>query len=375
MILAANHRSYFDVVALAIVAARLGRPVRFLAKRELFDAPVVGQLARALGGIPVDRGSGSDTPLRDARRALEAGEVVVILPQGTIPRGKTFFDTVLKGKTGTARLAAMTGAPVVPHRVVGDRSGVAALGPVPHVTNLLHPRPVRVRVGSPCTWGSTTPCADTEAIMAAIMTQLPAESQRPHEPTAEELARTFPPDHAEPLRARPADADRARARLVAGRASTAVSSVSRRLASGAGRSSAGGWGCSSPPTSSPRLAAGPPVALVTGTNGKTTTTRLLAAALGGRRGWPTSSAGANLPPGLATALASAAQGAPAVLEVDEGYLGAVAARRAPEGDRPAQPVARPARPGERGPHGGGPLARHAGRARPRPTWSPTPMTR
>ncbi len=52
VILAANHRSYFDVVALAIVAARLGRPVRFLAKRELFDAPVVGQLARALGGNP-----------------------------------------------------------------------------------------------------------------------------------------------------------------------------------------------------------------------------------------------------------------------------------------------------------------------------------
>ena len=88
VIVAANHRSYFDVVALAIVAARLGRPVRFLAKRELFDAPVIGQVARALGGIPVDRGSRSDAPLRDARRALEAGEVVVILPQGTIPRGQ-----------------------------------------------------------------------------------------------------------------------------------------------------------------------------------------------------------------------------------------------------------------------------------------------
>ena len=42
VLLAANHRSYFDVAALAVVAARLGRPVRFLAKRELFDAPVVG---------------------------------------------------------------------------------------------------------------------------------------------------------------------------------------------------------------------------------------------------------------------------------------------------------------------------------------------
>ena len=61
--------------------------MRFLAKRELFDAPVIGQLARALGGIPVDRGSGSDRPLREAIRALKAGEVVIILPQGTIPAG------------------------------------------------------------------------------------------------------------------------------------------------------------------------------------------------------------------------------------------------------------------------------------------------
>ena len=73
------------------------------------------------------------------------------------------------------------------------------------------------------------------------------------------------------------------------------------------------------------LAAGRQVALVTGTNGKTTTTRLLAAALGGSSRVATSPAGANLPPGLATALASSSVGVPAVLEVDEGYLGAVGA--------------------------------------------------
>jgi len=197
VILAANHRSYFDVVALAIVAARLGRPVRFLGKRELFDAPVVGQLARALGGIPVDRGSRSDAPLREARRALEAGEVVVILPQGTIPRGKQFFDVVLHGKTGTARLAAMTGAPVLPIGLWGTEAVWPRSARVPDVTNLLHPPTVSVRVGKPVHLDLFDAAADTEAIMSAIMTQLPAESERPHEPTAEELARTFPPDHAD----------------------------------------------------------------------------------------------------------------------------------------------------------------------------------
>jgi len=113
VILVSNHRSYFDVAALALVAARLGRPVRFMGKQELFDAPVVGQISRALGGIPVDRGSGSGDPMRRATAALHAGEVVIVIPQGTIPRGEAFFDPVLHGKTGAARLAADTGAPVV----------------------------------------------------------------------------------------------------------------------------------------------------------------------------------------------------------------------------------------------------------------------
>ena len=58
VLLASNHRSYFDVVALAIVAAEIGRPVRFLAKRELFDAPVDrlgGQVDRGHPGRPGQR--------------------------------------------------------------------------------------------------------------------------------------------------------------------------------------------------------------------------------------------------------------------------------------------------------------------------------
>lgn len=62
-IICGNHRSYFDVMAIAVTVARTGRPVRFLGKKEVFDAPVVGQLATALGGIRVDRGTGSDEPL------------------------------------------------------------------------------------------------------------------------------------------------------------------------------------------------------------------------------------------------------------------------------------------------------------------------
>ncbi len=191
VLLASNHRSYFDVAALAVVAARLHRPVRFLGKQELFDAPVVGQLARALGGIPVDRKGEPAVALAEARKALDAGEVVAILPQGTIPRGRAFFDPVLQGKTGTARLAA-SGIPVVPVAVWGTEAVWPRSSRMPNMVNLLHPPTVHVRMGDPLTLDSGDPHADTERLMTAIAALLPEELRRPHEPSPQELALTVP---------------------------------------------------------------------------------------------------------------------------------------------------------------------------------------
>lgn len=72
------------------------------------------------------------------------------------------------------------------------------------------------------------------------------------------------------------------------------------------------------------LARGHRIALVSGTNGKTTTTSLLRAALATNGPVVTNVLGANLPPGVASALAGGPAGAPAVLEVDEAWLGRVA---------------------------------------------------
>jgi putative phosphoserine phosphatase / 1-acylglycerol-3-phosphate O-acyltransferase len=193
VLLAANHRSYFDVAALALVAREIGRPVRFLGKKEIFDAPVVGTIARAIGGISVDRGSRSNRPLRDAESALKAGEVVIVLPQGTIPRGYDFFDPVLHGKTGTARLAASTGAAVVPVGLWGTERVWPRSARVPDLTLVRHPPRVRVRIGRPVALSLTDVKADTATIMGAIGALLPAEARVRHEPTAEELARTEPP--------------------------------------------------------------------------------------------------------------------------------------------------------------------------------------
>jgi putative phosphoserine phosphatase/1-acylglycerol-3-phosphate O-acyltransferase len=192
-IVVGNHRSYFDTPAMAVALAKAGRPVRFLGKKEVFDAPVVGPLARALGGIRVDRGTGSDEPLAAAAAALAGGEVVSLMPQGTIPRGPAFFDPVLKGRWGAARLAQMTGAPVIPVGLWGTEKVWPRSEQLPNVLALRHPPTVRISMG-PAVEGLTGEDldADTERIMAALMAQLPAEAREEHTPTEEELRKTYP---------------------------------------------------------------------------------------------------------------------------------------------------------------------------------------
>jgi putative phosphoserine phosphatase/1-acylglycerol-3-phosphate O-acyltransferase len=192
-IIAANHRSYFDPLALGFVLAKRGRPVRFLAKQELFDAPVVGPTVRALGAIPVDRASGTDEPLEAAAAALGAGELVAILPQGTIPRGPEFFDPELRGRRGVARLAAMTDAPVIPMGVWGTERVWPRSERLPRFWNVLDPARIEVRVGPPVPLKGDSPEADTRRVMDAIADLLPPEARERRTPTEDELALTYPP--------------------------------------------------------------------------------------------------------------------------------------------------------------------------------------
>lgn len=192
-IIVGNHRSYFDPAALAMAIARTDRTVRFLGKKEVFDAPVVGQIATAMGGIRVERGTGSDAPLQAAADALEAGDLVAIMPQGTIPRGRSFYDTKLKGRWGAARLAAMTGAPVIPVGLWGTEKVWPRSARVPNVLNVVTPPLVTVTVGPPVTLKHKSADGDTKAIMKAIMALLPPESREEREPTPEEIALAMPP--------------------------------------------------------------------------------------------------------------------------------------------------------------------------------------
>lgn len=181
-----------------------------MAKKEVVDAPIIGSLVKSAGTIRVDRGSGSSGPLDAAASALEAGEVVVILPQGTIPRGHDFFDPVLHGRPGVAKLAVMTGAPVIPLGLFGSEEVWPRSAKLPAVWNVTAPPRVRVRVGEAVDLSALTKGAKTTKktgrksvsakketaivaeIMSSIVDLLPDEAREEIEPTEEQLARTQP---------------------------------------------------------------------------------------------------------------------------------------------------------------------------------------
>lgn len=128
VIIVANHVTVIDPLTLAHTFYDGARRLpRYLAKSELFKAPVVGALLRKGGQIPVYRRSrDAANSLRDAEAAVAAGELVVIYPEGTCTRDPDGWPMV--SKTGVARLALACDVPVIPvahwgaHRILGYRS-------------------------------------------------------------------------------------------------------------------------------------------------------------------------------------------------------------------------------------------------------------
>jgi 1-acyl-sn-glycerol-3-phosphate acyltransferase len=99
---------------------------------------------RGAGQIPVARGTGDDQPLLAAADALERGEVVVIYPEGTSQTADAEFRPT-DGKTGVARLALMTGVPVIPVATWGGQYVWRKSGR----ESLKFGRPIWVRAGEP----------------------------------------------------------------------------------------------------------------------------------------------------------------------------------------------------------------------------------
>ncbi|SBT53069.1 lysophospholipid acyltransferase family protein [Micromonospora auratinigra] len=161
IIIVPNHISHADPLVAAHFIYDAGRWPQFLGKASVFRVPVIGWILHRCRQIPVERGSVDAVKSLDRLvEALDSGGAVVIYPEGTITREPDLWP--MRGKTGAARLALATGAPVIPVAMVGPERmfdpKTARLG--------LRPRtPVTVVAGPPVDlsrWAGATP---TRAIL------------------------------------------------------------------------------------------------------------------------------------------------------------------------------------------------------------------
>jgi 1-acyl-sn-glycerol-3-phosphate acyltransferase len=199
VIIAPNHLSYADWAAVALFSYQAGRYPAFLIKSPVFDVRLIGPFLRTLGQLPVHRGQADAAlVLRDAERSLRAGECLIVYPEGTASRDPALWPMV--AKTGVARLALVTGAPVIPVAHWGAQVilpyGSKKPHMVPrHLVRMLAGPPVDLSAyaGQPLTRdvlraATATVMADITALLAQLRGE-PAPAA-PFDPAAARRART-----------------------------------------------------------------------------------------------------------------------------------------------------------------------------------------
>lgn len=107
-----NHQTYLDP---ALVSIPIRRPVYYMAWNRLFTIPLFGRFIRGLRAFPVDIESSDPRATREAVRLLQAGEAVMIFPEGE----RTKDGRVGRFKPGAFRLAVALGVPVLPVTITG----------------------------------------------------------------------------------------------------------------------------------------------------------------------------------------------------------------------------------------------------------------
>src|SRR5215204_5844041 len=137
VILASNHRSFLDPFA---IGCCIGRPIYFVAKRELFKNPLLGWLLNCLGAFPIKRGASDEESMATALALLQREQAIVIFPEATRIR----TGSLARPKRGVGRLALQSGKPVVPIAVLGSERARRGWR--------IRPVKVRVRCGPPVTF-------------------------------------------------------------------------------------------------------------------------------------------------------------------------------------------------------------------------------
>ncbi|GGB34440.1 1-acyl-sn-glycerol-3-phosphate acyltransferase [Flexivirga endophytica] len=173
-VIAMNHIGYFDFSYAGYSARDVGRLVRFMAKKDVFDHPVSGPLMRGMKHIPVDRSAGAGA-YRAAVDALRSGELIGVFPETTISRSFELRDF----KSGAVRMAQEAGVPVIPLIIWGSQRVWTKGQP----RNMRRPKvPIRLDVGPPIHIAADADVdGETSALRARMETMLHAV-QEAYEP-------------------------------------------------------------------------------------------------------------------------------------------------------------------------------------------------
>jgi 1-acyl-sn-glycerol-3-phosphate acyltransferase len=192
-----NHNSYLDPLSYGHFQYNTGRVPRFLAKAALFKGGFVGTMLRGTGQIPVYREStDAANAFRAAVDAVNGGECVAFYPEGTLTRDPALWP--MRGKTGAARVALLTKAPVIPVAQWGANEVLPPYGRGKRF-RLFPRKTLRVHAGPPVDlseyYGQEPTVevlrAATDTIMAAI-TELLAEVRGEAAPLATDGERRLP---------------------------------------------------------------------------------------------------------------------------------------------------------------------------------------
>lgn len=135
LIIAPNHVTYADPPLISLGARR---PIFFMAWNRLFNVPLFGRLIRFLRAFPVETESADPSATREVVRLLEAGQAVMIFPEG----GRSRDGRLQRFKPGAFRLACSQGAPIVPVTIIGGHEAWPPHRIVPRpgrVTIVFHP--------------------------------------------------------------------------------------------------------------------------------------------------------------------------------------------------------------------------------------------
>ncbi|MCF8571553.1 1-acyl-sn-glycerol-3-phosphate acyltransferase [Gordonia sp. HY002] len=164
-VLAINHTGYVDFLPVGLALRQRGRRARFMVKSELTDVPITRFLVAHTGSLPVDRSAGADA-YRAAVDALRNGELVAVYPEATISRS---FE-LKEFKTGAARMAVESGAPVIPVIVWGSQRQLSK----GTERNIGRARiPIHTRIGAPLMFDPTDDAVEaTHRLHDAMVAQL-----------------------------------------------------------------------------------------------------------------------------------------------------------------------------------------------------------